>query len=235
MNSSVARTNATMISFSSSLCIYCWVELYIKDERKLATSFAHTHSGPIAVRAVATATAATIVIVVAIIVIVAVKWATLMRKCEQLCGVKPNAIWVYFITNSADGILALPPLFCCCCRCRFTAISMYFIWWRRWKRFLEICYLWWNKFVLLVCLCSHSKWWLGLWCAVLFPIFSVYCILGGCRCRCHGCCCCYIAVLLYVVSFFLPSLLRFIPFHAPALLYLSRSRSLSTRFLVHRI
>lgn len=37
--------------------------------------------------------------------------------------------------------------------------SMYFIWWRRWKRFLEICYLWWNKFVLLVCLCSHSKWW----------------------------------------------------------------------------
>lgn len=50
---------------------------------------------------------------------------------------------------------------------------MYFIWWRRWKRFLEICYLWWNKFVLLVCLCSHSKWWLSLWCAVLLP-FSVF-------------------------------------------------------------
>lgn len=33
---------------------------------------------------------------------------------------------------------------------------MYFIWWRRWKRFLEICYLWWNKFVLLVCFASHS-------------------------------------------------------------------------------
>lgn len=32
---------------------------------------------------------------------------------------------------------------------------MYFIWWRRWKRFLEICYLWWNKFVLLVCFASH--------------------------------------------------------------------------------
>lgn len=94
----------------------------------------------------------------------------------QLCW--SEAQYVFGCTlyqPSADDILALPPLLplLLCCYCRFTAISMYFIWWRRWKRFLEICYLWWNKFVLLVCLCSHSKWWLGLWCAVLFP-FSVY-------------------------------------------------------------
>lgn len=88
--------------------------------------------------------------------------------------------------------------FCCCC-CRFAAISMYFIWWRRWKRFLEICYLWWNKFVLLVCLCSHSKWWLGLWCAVLFP-FSVFWVAAIAAVTAAAAAA--IAVLLFVVSLF---------------------------------
>lgn len=61
--------------------------------------------------------------------------------------------------------------------------SMYFIWWRRWKRFLEICYLWWNKFVLLVCLCSHSKWWQGIHLLVCVFVCICECVCAIFRIR----------------------------------------------------
>lgn len=67
--------------------------------------------------------------------------------------------------------------------------SMYFIWWRRWKRFLEICYLWWNKFVLLVCLCSHSKWWQRIYLAfsVCACVCARVCVCELCYFPCSGC------------------------------------------------
>lgn len=148
-----------------------------------------------------------------------------MRNCEHTAMLWSSiCVWVYFITTVRTIFWRCRHF--CCCHCCFTAISMYFIWWRRWKRFLEICYLWWNKFVLLVCLCSHSKWWLGLWCAVLFP-FSVLWVAAAATIAVADVAVVVIAVLLYVVSFFAVA--------CSSLLSMRPPRSFSTRFLVHRI